>query len=245
MSKADADDAAATSELLWRRHSTPSPARTGLTVDRIVEAAVELADANGLGALSMARLAEQLGFAPMALYRHVPSKDALLQLIADAALGTPSLSLNDPEEDWRLALRRWSEELIGVLGAHPWAIGILSAGPPIRPSQLAWLDRGLRALADTPLDHRERVDVVVALTGVVFFVGRNRATEGPPPAQGSGPLGVELDAAEFPAVLQALDAGVFEPEGGEEDRIFLACLDLILDGAASLMRVREESDPVD
>src|SRR3954451_19235158 len=96
---------AASLEAAWGRRARPTKGpKPGLSLERIVEAAVALAQAEGIGAVSMARVAGGLGSCPMSLYRHVAAKDELLALMVDAALGpVPSPA---PQEDWRAGLTR-------------------------------------------------------------------------------------------------------------------------------------------
>src|ERR1700761_9287396 len=94
--------------LLWQQ--TPPPRRSGaLSRDRIVAAATALADSDGLGALSMARLAERLGCGTMSLYRHVATKDELLVFMLSAAAGSPPDTVD--ETNWRVALTIWADGL--------------------------------------------------------------------------------------------------------------------------------------
>ncbi|WP_224391125.1 TetR/AcrR family transcriptional regulator [Pseudonocardia sp. ICBG1293] len=115
----------------------PSPARRTLDRGTIVAVAMRLADADGLGALSMPRLARELGSAPMSLYRHVPGKDALLDLVVDAALGEP------PDLTGcglRLGCEIWAVALRDVLAAHPWAVGLLAGPRATGPAECAWAE---------------------------------------------------------------------------------------------------------
>ena len=97
----------------------------GLNVDRVVAAAIELADEDGLAAVSMARVAERLGFTTMSLYRHVASKEELVWRMLDIALG-PAPEFATP--DWRTGLERWAHEFRAVLLRHPWGIDIPITG---------------------------------------------------------------------------------------------------------------------
>src|SRR5271163_3555950 len=96
-------------DLLWgRRGQGKRGPRPGLSADAIVDAAIRLADAEGLEGVSMARVAAELGFTTMSLYRHVASKEELFQLMWNAsALSSDNLSLEG--DSWRPRLRRWSE----------------------------------------------------------------------------------------------------------------------------------------
>ena len=86
------------------RPKRPTAPKAGLTTDAIVAAAIELADAEGLAAVSMGRVANRLGYTPMSLYRHVPSKEALLALVGEQL--SVALLLSGYARNWaRLATR--------------------------------------------------------------------------------------------------------------------------------------------
>src|SRR4051794_23203908 len=122
-------------QLLWQDSAPP---RRGLNRPRIVAAAIELADADGLSALSMARLAERLGCGTMSLYRHVANKDELVVFMLSAAASPPPTTSDDAT--WRGALTDWANGLWDVYHRHPWILQAASAGLPADPGQLAWLD---------------------------------------------------------------------------------------------------------
>src|SRR6201994_2196395 len=107
-------------ELLWgRRERGRRGPHPGLSADAIVDAAVRIADAEGLEAISMARVAAKLGFTTMSLYRYVASKDELLQLMFNAsALGAESLVIEG--DGWRPRLRAWAVIQREMLDRHPW-----------------------------------------------------------------------------------------------------------------------------
>src|SRR5699024_9723831 len=108
---------------LWR---LPPAERRGrparLTLDQVVTHAVGLADAGGLEAVTIPRVADAVGCSTMARYRHVSSKDELLVLMSDLAAGSP------PDDSgsgsWREGLRAWAESLYGDMSAHPWNIHV-------------------------------------------------------------------------------------------------------------------------
>ena len=109
----------------------PSKEPVRLSRDRIVRAAIELADAEGIEGLSMRRLAEELDAAPMALYRHVANKDDLLDGMIDlvfAELDVPTGS------GWRTAMRERATGMRRALLRHPWAVGMMEGGTPGRAS---------------------------------------------------------------------------------------------------------------
>src|SRR5437899_2704205 len=115
--------------LLWglREPSRRGP-KPGLTLEDIIRAAVDVADAEGLDAVSMARVAAHLGNSTMALYRHVKSKRELLLLMADSALEYPPEFPNDG--DWRAGMTLWAHGVLASVRAHPWFLRIPISGPP-------------------------------------------------------------------------------------------------------------------
>jgi AcrR family transcriptional regulator len=219
-------------EVLWRE---PSPRRrsSGLSRDRIVTAAVELADAEGLSALSMGRLAERLNCGTMSLYRHVANKDELMTLMLSTAPGPPP---NIDTTNWRGALTDWAERLWDVYHRHPWILQAASAGLPADPGQLAWLNAGLSALGTTGLSERDKLSAVVA---VLHFVRGAAALD----IEASGVDGPDygallrrlLDPSRFPALAAALEEGVFDTADDDHMADFHTGLRQLLDGIAVKM----------
>jgi AcrR family transcriptional regulator len=217
-------------EVLWRG---PARARRprGLSRERIVATAVELADADGLGSLSMARLAERLGCGTMSLYRHVANKDELVTFMLSTAPGPPPAP-SDPA-DWRVALTDWAAGLWEVYHRHPWILQAASAGPPADPGQLAWLNAGLAALGGTNLAERDKLAAVMA---VLHFV-RGAAALAIEAAPADGPdypavLRRVIDADRFTALSAALDAGAFDDTDDDHLAEFRSGLGQLLDGIA-------------
>ena len=224
----------------WGLRERPSRGpKPGLSLARIVEAGVHVASTEGLPAVSMARVAEELGTSTMSLYRYVAAKDELLTLMVDTALGPPPAA--DPEADWRAGLSRWAWGYHERLSAHPWAVRVPITAPPTTPNQVAWMERALWSLRDTALPEEEKASVLLLLSGYV----RNDAT-----------LTVELTAAgfisdetmlgysrrlatltdsdRFPALHALLDAGVFD-RADPPEKEFSFGLERILDGVEALI----------
>jgi AcrR family transcriptional regulator len=217
---------------LWETESRAGRAgQAALTLDRIVAAAIGLADRDGLAALSMARLAQELGSAPMSLYRHVANKDELLVFMQDAAPGPP------PElpAGWRAGLRAWARALRGVYFAHPWILQVTAGRPPLEPGQLAWLDRGLSAIADTPLTVHERFDSIMSLLDFVRGDAQIMSVVAADPPVDDAAYG-ELVALlvrpeRFPALAAAVAHGIFVPDPADDgSRTFEYGLERFLDG---------------
>ncbi|MEN3534953.1 TetR/AcrR family transcriptional regulator [Microbispora sp. ZYX-F-249] len=220
--------------VLWGRAKPKGRGRTpALSLERIVAAAIALADEEGLAALSMARLAERLGCAPMSLYRHVAGKDDLQLFMLAAAPGPPP-EFDTAPADWRGSLTRWAVELFAVYLRHPW-IAQLANSPPMDPGQLAWLDAALRSLGGTPLDPRARFSVVMLVLHYVRGAAQLLTSIPAEPERADetyAALLTELaDRDRFPALAHAVEAGVFDPHAGAApDDDFHAGLDHLLDG---------------
>jgi AcrR family transcriptional regulator len=101
------------------------PARLPLSRDRVLAAAVDLANAHGLEALSMRRLAKVLGVEAMSLYNHVANKDDLLDGIVDIAIG--EIEAPQPGDEWKSAMRRRAISAREMLTRHPWAAGLFES----------------------------------------------------------------------------------------------------------------------
>ena len=115
-----------------------APPRTPLSRERVLRAAVALADEGGVEAISMRKIAQQLGVVPMALYKHVSSKDELLDGMVDVVVG----EIDPPETgaDWKTAIRRRVLSARGVLLRHPWASRVIESRTTATPAVLAYMD---------------------------------------------------------------------------------------------------------
>ena len=118
--------------------------RTPLTKPRVLDAAIDLADRGGLGALTMRRLGTALGVEAMSLYTHVASKEALLHAMVDRVIG----AIEVPQEGapWRDAMARRAASARAVLGRHAWVIGLLEAGTAPGPHAMRYLDAVIGSL---------------------------------------------------------------------------------------------------
>jgi AcrR family transcriptional regulator len=232
-------------EAVWGLRERPRKGpKPGLTLERIVEAAVAVAAADGLAAVSMSRVAADLGTSAMSLYRYVAAKDELLALMVDSVL---ELVPGEPEESWRAGLSRWAWTYVELLRRHQWALRIPINGPPILPNQVRFLEDGLRALGATGLSDAEKLSVILLISGFV----RNAATLEADIAAAQAASGSTedvmpayariltrlTDAERFPALHQAIASGAFDDEDdiGAE---FVFGLERVLDGVEALVRAR-------
>ena len=235
-------------ERVWERHLQPQPQpKQGLSTARIVAAAIEVADADGIGAVSMSRVAASLGFTTMSLYRHVRSKEELVLLMQDAAVGPTPPELV-AAQGWREGLVRWAWATLSVFRRHPWFLqAIPMMGAPATPNQLAWLEQGLRALAGTTLAEHEKMTTILLVDAHVLsdllYSAAGDAQDGD--AHYAATLYRMLDPERFPALLRAAKGGAFEDSADPaavRDADFTFGLDRILDGVEQLMEQRAAED---
>jgi AcrR family transcriptional regulator len=118
--------------------------RSRLSRERVLRAAIDQADALGLDAVSMRKLADVLDVAPMALYRHVASRDDLIDGMVDIVFG--EVALPSSGTDWRTAMRRRAISLRDVLSRHRWAIGLMESRRNPGPANLRHHDAVLGSL---------------------------------------------------------------------------------------------------
>jgi AcrR family transcriptional regulator len=233
-------------DLLWGVRDRDR--KEGLSVERIIQAAIELADAGGLEAVTMMRVAERLEFTTMALYRHVRSKDELVTLMVETAAGEPIAPDDVVPAGWRSALERWSWDLLAMVRRHPWALAVPLARIPFGPRRLAWLERGLSTLEETALSEDEKAALILLVNNYVFSEARLSAELGDSTLEGDAArdpvtdqgalLSALADAERFPALRRALEAGIFDPSKTDRDADFAFGLERILDGIELLVAER-------
>jgi len=227
--------------------------RPGLSLTTIVQAGLRVAVTDGLGAVSMGRVAKELGAATMSLYRHVSAKDELLAHMVDAAFAVAP-DLPAPDESWRAGLTRWANAHLAILRRHRWLVRVPISGPPLMPNQVLWFERGLQCLRTTRLPEAEKPAVLLLVNGFV----RNEATLEADLMDAAHASGVALEHAgaaygrllgslaapeRFPAIHAVLAARAFDPPGTTADDVQFG-LDRILDGIDVLVRMRAgEGDP--
>lgn len=243
-------------EIFWTaRAGSDRRARPGLSRDRVVTAAIEVADAEGLSQVSMSRVAERLGFTTMSLYRHVRSKEELLLLMEDAAIGEPPGEA-DPVAGWRAGLERWARDQLAIFHRHPWLLQLPITGPPLTPGNLAWFERALRVLRPTGLAPGEKVGVIMLVSGYVRTeaqLSRDLSAAETAAAEAATAVGVApmsygrmlarvIDAERFPALSEVVDSGVLDGPEGYSEEDFAFGLGRVLDGIETLVRARADGD---
>ncbi|GAA5185396.1 TetR/AcrR family transcriptional regulator [Rugosimonospora acidiphila] len=252
------DNTDAAVALLWGPQAQPRRGpRPTLRLDAIARTGIEIADADGLAAVTMQRVAERLDVTKMALYRYVPGKAELVALMIDLGLGEP------PPDDtahggWRPVLDDWARRLFARFCQHPWALEAAVGARPIGPNELSWMEHAVAALSGTGLDGGEMLDVVVTLVGHA----RNLAAQMTAAAGTGGTTGPGRGAApdassqtsrieqamesslsalirgreqRFPALAAALASAVAQ---GSQDQALDFGLNRILDGIEALLATR-------
>jgi AcrR family transcriptional regulator len=244
----EVDEAGLPASLLaaWGKRDRPARGpKPGLTLHRIVDAAVRVAAADGLGAVSMSRVAAELGTAPMSLYRYVGAKDELLELMFDVAVGPPPDI--DDGDGWRAGLSQWALAVRAALRRHPWVVHVPLHGPPITPNQIGWLEAALRCLRGTGLEEGEKLASVLLVSGLAWR--ESTLAVDIETAQASDSKWVQMvihygatlasliDADRHPNVSAMIASGIFS-EPGDPDYEFVFGLDRILDGIEALIDSR-------
>ncbi|MEU9854589.1 TetR/AcrR family transcriptional regulator C-terminal domain-containing protein [Streptomyces sp. NPDC047974] len=229
------------------RRSTPSPAAapagsTGLTLSRIVAAAVTVADAEGLTAVSMRRVAAELGVATMSLYRHVADKDDLLVRMMDAAIAERPLPA-DPPPGWREPLDVAARQLWGLFRAHPWLAPAMSlTRPQLITSAMVYSEWVLGSLHRHGLDDQSAFTAHLTLLNYIRGLALNMETEREAEAQ-SGLDSEEWMDTQEPALRATLEDGRYPQlarlsRAGYDfdlDGLFEFGLQRLLDGLAVLL----------
>lgn len=137
------------SDFLWTDRPQPTRGpKPALTPQRVADTGIALAVAEGLGALSMQRIAAELGFTKMSLYRYVPGKAELVALMVERAIGAPPAVA---PADWRAGLGAWASGMLDRFLAHPWALEATLGPRPIGPNELAWMEAAVSVLVGTGL----------------------------------------------------------------------------------------------
>lgn len=191
--------------IAWGMEEAPQrgPSR-GLSHERIVAAAIELADAEGLAAVTMQAVAKALGFTTMSLYRYVSSKDELLLLMQDAAFALPEKTRLP--QGWRAALPAWADLVREAYRAHPWGLEIpRGQSSVLMPNSVRAADLGMAALADLEIDEESKVGVILVvsqLAASMVELEGSLAEEGlvSTTPEGSGLLAEVITPERFPHV---------------------------------------------
>jgi AcrR family transcriptional regulator len=239
---------------VWIR-DRPATRRPRFNRDDIADAALRVVDAEGIDALSMRRLAAELGAGTMTLYHYVKTKDELFALLVDRVMSELILADDEfPTEDWRAAMTAIARRTREVMSRHPWVFDI-AVDPAVGPNGVRHFDQSLQALAGLDLDLGQRMDILFAVDEYTFGHCLHGRTD---PAQEAGDetweamsrYVVELASAlNLPAVSALIDEyGVeqlwqaMRDYEADENR-FQRNLDRLLDGIERDLAARGKTKP--
>ncbi|MCX4744368.1 TetR/AcrR family transcriptional regulator [Kitasatospora sp. NBC_01287] len=223
--------------LVWARPPR-APRRQSLTPERIVAAAIGIADTEGLEALSMRRIATDLGSGTTSLYRQVAGRDELLDLMVDAVRSEQPAP--EATGDWRADLAGLGHRLRADLLRHPWLAGTLMARPALGPNSVRQTDLALAAAAELTADPTLAVTLIRALNHYVLGAVSDELAE-QDTRRRTGLTLEEWRASVGPYVRTIVESGehphfarsVIEAEDLDADHQFAFGLDCLLDGIAA------------
>ena len=229
------------SELLWddRVQATRGP-KAGVSPGDVVRAAVAIADADGLSAVTMGAVSAKLGYTTMAVYRYFPSKEALYDAIVDAGLGYPPRVV-EPRADWRSEVTQWAHAKRAMLCARPWLAELPFVAAPHGPNWLRWLEALTAALSRTGMSTTDIGQMISVIDGytrgasdtaisLARVIARGGTAEAWAAAVGAD-LGRAIGDARFPAFAAILTAPS-EGNSRSPDESFEFGLQRVLDGIA-------------
>jgi AcrR family transcriptional regulator len=220
------DDIGRVIELLWGAPSRPSRGpRPSLSIAAIADATVRIADADGLNAVSMQRVADAFGVTKMALYRYVSGKAQLLAVTIEAAVGDPPVLRGS---GWRPRIEEWAGLLRETWLRHPWLPQATVGDRVMGPREVAWIECPVEVLAEAGLTGPQQMDAVLLLCAHVrnTLTGTASGTQPWTPGTGTGSLHEQLALrnSDYAAVLSATRSGRSEDNGWRFG------LELVLDG---------------
>jgi AcrR family transcriptional regulator len=208
-----------------------SEPRDRLNRTRVLTAAITLADTGGLEALTMRKLADDLGVEPMSLYNHIANKDDLLNAMVDALFG--EVELPSHTDDWMTALRKRSISLHRMLSRHPWASGVRDSGTKPGHATLRHSDRVLATLRNAGFSIVLAAHAVSAVDSYIYgFATQEKSLPFHTEEETAGMARVllaQLPADDYPYLAELMERHVLQTGYDYSDE-FLFGLDLLLDG---------------
>ena len=221
-----------------------------LSIERIVETAIELADDGGLAAVSMSAVAGALGFTPMSLYRYITAKDDLIALMQEVATGSAPESIVEAEGR-RATLAEWASQSLELYRRHPWLLDVPVESFPVTPNSLSWLDAVLDGFSGSDVDPGIQLDIVLALTalsrweatiqrGYSVAAAKGAGTPDDVNSRGAAILAEFVTPEQFPSLAPIIASGAFtgaDNPGGDPDAGFRLGLHLLLDGIDAYLTI--------
>ena len=210
--------------------------RDTLNRERVVRAAMDLADECGIESITMRELGRRLGVEAASLYNHVAGKDDLLDGMVDLVVA--EIDLPSPDVDWKEAMRRRAVSAREVFAHHRWGAGLIDSRGRNGPSSLSYADRVLGALLDAGFSPRLAANAFLALDSYIYGFERQRSNISPADDEDTTEVAQEvLDAipeGAFPSLARVATEYAAEPY--DDAAAFDFGLDLILDGLERLLK---------
>jgi len=215
---------------IWMR---PERAAVGRPAQRsraeITAAAVGIADREGLDAVSMRRVAAELGTGAASLYRYVETRDDLLDLMTDAAAA--EYALPGPSGDWRADLVAVGEQSHAIMRRHPWLVGLAITRPVIGPNAVTVLEHVLTVLAPVQADVATKLEAFAVLSGVTALFAQHELTGTAQQERNVAYLQHAVTSGEHPRLAHLLaQAPEPAPPGAGPDDAYRRILPRILSG---------------
>jgi AcrR family transcriptional regulator len=237
-----AEQRPARAPLVWERPEPASrPAPAPLSRERIVRAAIDIADAEGLASVSLRKVAALLDVGPMRLYGYVSAKDELLELMVDAVYGE-MVSLGQAGGDWREALRSIAHQVKGAAARHKWFIDLLGSRPHLGPNALEHLEMSLAMLSGAPGFEDIDAALLAQRTVYAYVIGALRLEASELRAEAdSGMNETQWQTSTAPYIHRIIETGRFpclarvihDATNPSPDLLFDQGLDRVLDGIAA------------
>ena len=205
----------------------------GLTREMLTAAALRIVDRDGLDALSMRRLGSELGVDPMAAYRHIPNKGALLDEVVEAVMSEIDIDAVDASLPWQDQLRALALSYLAALMAHPHAAPLIAERSLRTAGSLRVVERALRIMTDAGAKLADAVATIDAI-GLLSSGIAQAASASPASAEVAGEPLAGLSPAEFPLLARAAEAGALSD--GLSDVLGFA-----VDGMIAALEAKEPS----
>jgi AcrR family transcriptional regulator len=239
-------------DLLWGMAERPARGpKPSLSLDRIVTAAIAVADRDGVDGMSMRRVAAELGVGTMSLYRYVPGKAELLALMLDMVSDPGEDAARMRDKDWREVVEVAARGSYRLYLTHPWLLQVNWTRPVIGPNTLAGIELFMSGLDGLGLTDQERVAVMMLVDGFVVGTARQRV-QYTALVEETGLADEEFWAQQYPALTRAMESGDYpamaalseDAFGLGWDDSFEFGLERVLDGVAALVASRRPGSVV-
>jgi AcrR family transcriptional regulator len=205
----------------------------------VAAVATRIADAEGIAAVTMRRVAAELGTGTMSLYNYVPAKEHLVQLMADQTAGE-YVYPHSPPRDSRAAIADLARQGRDIARRHPWLTSVMNPPPPMGPGTLRYIDYFLGLLVGTSLDTAAKMETIAVINGFALTYGAMQAALDDERAR-TGVTEQEQQAAPVNILAEAAASGIYpnlaaalvapSPQQRTADQNFESCLARLIDGA--------------